>query len=159
MEDSLEKDGKNILLDEIRKEVLTNAIYYVDTNYHDIIKRSKTEEEQEKSKKKTEELTRIQNELYTIEKEIDKTEKEIEHLKTKTRTEIVEGTIDLNTLLEKISEKKNDLHSQASSSSIAPESHPILYKANFTNTTIPSITSDKIAVLDRIINCLHKTDE
>ncbi|KAI5189720.1 hypothetical protein NEMIN01_0673 [Nematocida minor] len=140
-------DEQNILLDEVCREVLSNTIYYIDTNYHEITKRNKVD--QSKVKEKREELETVQRELETIEESIKKEEERIESLRKIAQTERVEGTVDLRELLKKVAERKNDLHSQTVSfSSASPQD--VLYTVNFTNTEVQSTAEDKVEALEKI---------
>ncbi|KAI5166917.1 hypothetical protein NEIG_01490 [Nematocida sp. ERTm5] len=137
------------ILSEIKKEVLTNAVYYIDSKYHEITKRNQLK--RDKHRKAQNALESVNNELNMVIKRIKEVEVEINRLKERMSVERVEGTIDLKLLLERIVENSNNLHSQKI---ITPSfyNHNVIYSVNFVNTEMCSITQNKIDILDRVKN-------
>lgn len=157
MQNLLEDTKQSILLDEIKKEVLSNTIYYIDTNYYEILGKTATEEKKERTKEERTSPTDIKTELETVEEKIASLEREIESLKKEQTVETVEGTVDLNALLEKVSEQNNQLHPQDTSTET--EQTAKLYKVTFTNTEIRPVEKEKIEALARIKNVLEKQEK
>ncbi|EIJ89368.1 hypothetical protein NEPAR06_0485 [Nematocida parisii] len=137
------------ILSEIKKEVLTNAVYYIDSKYHEITKRNQLK--RDKHRKAQNALESVNNELNMVIKRIKEADVEINKLKERMSVERVEGTIDLKLLLERIVENSNNLHSQKI---ITPSfyNHNVIYSVNFVNAEMCSITQNKIDILDRVKN-------
>ncbi|KAH9386526.1 uncharacterized protein NEMAJ01_1422 [Nematocida major] len=143
------------LLDEIRKEVLKNAIYYVDTKTHEITRR--VEAGQLEMSAKSNALKTAQKELEGLEARIKELSLEVDHLRKSATVDVFEGTVDMRALLEKVSESSNELHSQSTMASpLSSEPPGILYKVSFINTEIPHVQGDIIDVLEKVRRTIEK---